>query len=34
MIYDLSEFTPHMEMDMNNFHKNLLLKNINEYETK
>ena len=34
MIYDLSEFTPHMEMDMNNFYKNLLLKNINEYETK
>ena len=33
-ICDLSEFTPNMEMDMDNFYKNLLLKNIDEYERK
>ena len=34
MICDLSDFTPHMEMHRNNFYKNLLLKNIDKYETK
>ena len=33
-ICDLSQFTPNMEMDMDNFYKNLLLKNIDEYGVK
>ena len=28
MICDLFEFTPNIEMDIDNFYKNLLLKNI------
>ena len=34
MMCDLSEFTPTIEMDMDNVYKSLSPKNIDEYESK